>query len=332
MLRMMRLIILFVLLPITCVSAKNNAVVEVNILDSPKYAALVIDQRTQSILYQHHAKAKRHPASLTKVMTLYMVFDALENGMLHLNDDIVVSSRAAAQMPSKLGLKAGEKITVQDAILALIIKSANDVATAIAEHIAGSEEKFAAVMTRRARTLGMFYTEFRNASGWHHPDQYTNAVDMSKLAIAIKQDFPEYFHFFNNTEFTYKGMVIKGHNRIMQEYPTVTGLKTGYVHASGFNLITTTNSEAAEIIAVVFGGQTAKVRDLHMKNLLDQAHQELSQVNKNRTNHYNNKTRVAYKKRDVKQGISSPFTALRGGTLQKENNGNNSPFGVIASN
>jgi D-alanyl-D-alanine carboxypeptidase len=256
-------------------SPPQKAIDHSEILKSPKYAALVIDQKSNNILYQENATKKRHPASLVKVAVLYEVFDALERGTITLDQKIPVSANAASKIPLKLGLKAGSKISVRDAMMGCIVHSANDAAAALAEFLGGTEEKFAEIMTRRARSLGMMNTQYRNASGLHHPEQYTNAVDMSKLAVAIQKDFPQHYHLFNKKEFQFCGKTVKGHNRLMNKHPHATGLKTGFTAASGFNIIVTTKHPESELLAVVFGGPSYSVRDAHAMHLLDNGHKEV---------------------------------------------------------
>lgn len=257
--------------------------------DSPKYAALVIDQKSKKILYQKHAKAKRYPASLVKVMTAYLVFEALEQGKITMDTKFKVSKYATSQEPVSLYLKPGESITVRDALNALIIKSANDVSVAIAEGLAGTEAKFAKRMTAKGRQLGLTATNFTNSSGLPDSNQYTNAVDMVKMTMAVKRDFPQYFNIFGQTSFKFKGKLIRGHNKVLAQYPTATGLKTGLTNASGRNLITTTSSSIGDLIAVVFGANHGSQRDSHMIALLDMSYEKLMDI--------------SYKKEDRKYGI-----------------------------
>lgn len=242
-----------------------------NSFANSKYASLVIDGDSGAVLHQENAGSKRYPASLTKVMTLYLTFEALSNGKLKIDQKLKVSSKAANQAPSKMGLRSGETITVRDAIISLIIKSANDCAVVLAEGIAGSEWQFALMMNQKAKDLGMNHTNFRNASGLHDSRQVTTAFDLARLAVAIRRDFPGYYHLFSRTQFTYKGKTINTHNRVLKKYPGADGLKTGYVNASGFNLITTVDRGGRRLVGVVMGGKTSRSRDIHMIKLLDQA-------------------------------------------------------------
>ena len=236
---------------------------------NPKYASIVMDADTGVILHQRHANKSLHPASLTKVMTLLMAFDAMEQGKLGLRDRIRISKRAASMVPSKLGLPAGSSIRVQDAIYALVTKSANDVAVAMAEHLAGSERNFAKRMTSRAREIGMSRTTFRNASGLHDKRQVTTARDMAKMARYVIIAYPTYYRYFSRQNFSYNGKSYRNHNRLMKTYAGMDGMKTGYINASGFNLIASAVRKDRRIIGVVFGGRSSKTRNAHMKTLLD---------------------------------------------------------------
>ena len=233
-----------------------------------KYAGIVIDVNTGKTLYADNADSTRYPASLTKIMTLYLLFEQLESGRVTLNTKMKVSKRAAGQAPSKLGLKPGSYIRVKDAIRALVTKSANDVAVVIAEHIGGTEIKFAKRMTKKARKIGMKRTEFRNANGLPNKNQHTSARDMAKLGISIQKRFPSYYKYFSTRSFTYKGRKYRNHNRLLGKVQGVDGIKTGYTRASGFNLVTSVKRSNKHIVAVVMGGRTGKSRDAHMKDLI----------------------------------------------------------------
>ena len=236
-----------------------------------KYAAYFIDANNGEVLYALNQNTRNYPASLTKIMTLYMVFDALANKDIKLNDKIKVSRRAAGQPPSRLNLKPGQTIKVEDAILALVTKSANDVAVAVAEHLGGSEAKFARQMTKKARTLGMQKTNFRNASGLPNRAQLSTAKDMAVLGVAIQEHFPQYYHYFSNKSFKFNGRNYKNHNNLLGNYKGVDGIKTGYIRASGFQLVASVKRGEDHVIGVVFGGKTAKLRDRHMKKLLNKS-------------------------------------------------------------
>ena len=241
-----------------------------------RYASIVVDADTGQVLHAVNADTRNYPASLTKMMTLYMVFDALENGKLRLDQQLPVSKRAAGMPPSKIGLKRGETISVRNAILALVTKSANDVAVVVAEALAGKETTFAQVMTKRARSLGMSRTTFRNASGLPNRGQKSTARDMSRLAKALMSDFPQHYHFFAVSKFSYKGRTYRSHNKLLRSYKGTDGIKTGYIRASGFNLVSSVERQNRRIIAVVFGGKTSKSRDRHMVKLLDRGFKKIA--------------------------------------------------------
>lgn len=245
---------------------------------NPRYASIVMDADTGLILHQRYADKKLHPASLTKAMTLIMLFDAVEHGRLRLNDRIPISRHAASMVPSKLNLPPGSTIKVKDAISALVTKSANDVAAAIAEKLGGSERNFARLMTAKARAMGMTSTTFKNASGLHNPGQITTARDMAKMAQIMIRDYPEQYRYFSMKSFTYKGHTYRNHNRLMDTYKGMDGLKTGYVNASGFNLVASAVRNNRRIIGVVFGGRTSKSRNAHMAALLDQGFTKINNI------------------------------------------------------
>ena len=220
-------------------------------------------------MYARNADKQLYPASLTKVMTLYLLFEALDAGKVTMDTRMKVSRVAAGRSPSKLGVRAGSTLKVKDAMLALVTKSANDAATVIAEHLGGTERKFAKKMTRKAHSLGMSRTNFRNASGLPHSKQKSTARDMARLAIAIRKDFPQYFHYFKTQRFSFKGKRYKNHNRLLKNYKGTDGIKTGYIRASGFNLIASVERHGTRLVGVVFGGRTGASRNKHMIHLLD---------------------------------------------------------------
>jgi D-alanyl-D-alanine carboxypeptidase len=237
---------------------------------SPGYAAIVVDANTGSILHSANADAIRHPASLTKIMTLYMLFERLESGKLSLDSPLRVSDHAADQSPTKLGLREGSTITVEDTIKGLITRSANDAAVVVAEHLAGSEEEFARQMTRKARALGMSNTVYRNASGLPDSAQVSTARDQATLGRAIQERFPRYYRYFSIRSFTFRGQHIGNHNRLLGKVEGVDGIKTGYIRASGFNLVTSVKRNGRHVVAVVLGGASAGARDARMRQLLAQ--------------------------------------------------------------
>lgn len=235
------------------------------------FSAFVVDHRTGKPLYEHDVDARRYPASLTKVLTLYIVFEDLAKGKVNLNTKVPFSAKAAAQPPSKIGGKEGTAITLETAIKALIVKSANDVALAVAEKISGSEEAFARRMNQTAKKLGMHSSHFVNPHGLPNDNQYTTARDMIKLGIAIHNHFPQYYHLFQTPSFEYAGVTFRSHNRVNRDFPGADGIKTGYIRKSGFNLLTSAKRNNNRVFAVVLGGRTTQLRDDLMISLLDQS-------------------------------------------------------------
>ncbi|OCW56559.1 penicillin-binding protein [Hoeflea olei] len=234
-----------------------------------KYAAIVVDAKDGRMLYGANANELRYPASLTKMMTLYLLFEAMEQGRVSGSDLIPISRNAATRPPSKIGLKAGQSIPVDTAIRVLVVKSANDVATAVGEFLGGgSEDRFAEMMTAKARELGMSRTTFRNASGLPDPGQVTTATDMARLSIALRRNFPQYYGYFGQREVTVAGRVIKGHNKAMDMIPGADGLKTGYTRASGFNLATSVRQGGHSVVGVVMGENSADIRNARMAQLM----------------------------------------------------------------
>ncbi len=235
---------------------------------APPYAAMVVDAKTGRTLFAENEDALRHPASVTKVMTLYMLFEQMERGRYSLDSPLQVSHFAASRAPSKLYLKPGSTIEVEDAIKALVTKSANDVATTIAENLAGSEAAFAEQMTAKARSLGMSRTVFKNASGLPDPAQVTTARDLTILARAIQDRFPRYYPYFQTRTFTFRGHTIGNHNRLLGRVEGVDGIKTGFTRASGFNLMTNARTDDRHVVAVVLGGRSGASRDATMASLV----------------------------------------------------------------
>ncbi len=232
------------------------------------FAAIVVDAKTGKVLDDENPDALRHPASLTKIMTLYMLFEQIEQGKVTLKSRLAVSEYASERPPSKLGLPEGTTIAAEDAIKALVTRSANDVAVVIAEHIAGDEEKFATLMTQKARALGMSRTVFKNASGLPDREQVTTARDMATLGRAIQDRFPSLYRYFSTRSFVWRGRVIANHNRLLGRVAGVDGIKTGYTNASGFNLVTSVRHKNRHIVAVVLGGRTGASRDHYMRELI----------------------------------------------------------------
>jgi len=233
------------------------------------FSSIVVDAKTGEVVHGSKADEHRHPASLAKIMTLYLLFAELESGRMKLTTNIRVSPDAAKQPPSKLGLQAGQTIDVEDAIKAIVTRSANDVAVAIAESISGDEDSFARLMTQRARSIGMSKTVFKNASGLPDPDQVTTARDMALLGLAIQDRFPKYYEYFSTRVFQWRGVAIGNHNRLLGSLEGVDGIKTGYTRASGFNLVSNVKRDGRHIVAVVMGGQTGAARDAQMRELIN---------------------------------------------------------------
>jgi D-alanyl-D-alanine carboxypeptidase (penicillin-binding protein 5/6) len=233
-----------------------------------KYAAIVVDAKTGEILYAKHADSPRYPASITKVMTLYLTYEALAAGKLHLEDRVVFSPHAAAQSPTKLGVRAGDSVSVNEAIEAMTTLSANDAAVAMAEKLGGTESRFAALMTLRAQELGMQNTHFVNANGLPDSRNLTTARDIAILSRAAMRDYPQYYHYFSLEEFTFRGRTVANHNHLLGRMQGVDGLKTGFTNASGFNLAVSAVRENRRLIAVVMGGPTVAQRDQNAEDLL----------------------------------------------------------------
>ena len=235
---------------------------------SPPTAAIVVDAKTGKVLYAENPDAPRHPASITKVMTLYLLFEQLDRGKMTLSTELKVSAHAQRQAPSKLGVSAGDTITVEDAIKALVTRSANDVAAVIAENIGGSEDNFAQLMTRKARAIGMSHTVYKNASGLPDPGQITTARDLATLGRAVQSRFPKYYPYFATRSFNYEGEVIGNHNHLLGRIEGVDGIKTGFTRTSGFNLLTSAKLDGHHVVGVVMGGRTGPSRDNTMARLV----------------------------------------------------------------
>jgi D-alanyl-D-alanine carboxypeptidase len=236
---------------------------------SPPAASIVVDGNSGAALEQSDADAARHPASLTKVMTLYLLFERLDAGKISLDTPLEVSARAAEEAPTKLGLKPGQTISAEDAIKGVVTRSANDAAVVIAENLGGSEEAFARLMTQKARALGMSHTNYVNASGLPDDDQVTTARDQALLGRAIQDRFPRYYRFFSTTSFVFRGTTIRGHNHLLGSVRGVDGIKTGFTNASGFNLLTSVHRDGRYLVGVVLGGRSAFERDGHMRALIE---------------------------------------------------------------
>ncbi|MDN5926271.1 MAG: D-alanyl-D-alanine carboxypeptidase [Hyphomicrobiales bacterium] len=234
-----------------------------------KYAAVVIDANTGKMLYGVNSNSPRYPASLTKMMTLYLLFEAMDQGRVTRATMIPVSAHAASMPPTKLHFKPGETIDVDSAIRAMVTKSANDVAVAVGEYLGGTEDGFANLMNRKTRQLGMLNTVFRNASGLPDSGQHTTASDMARLSLALRQRFQQYYYYFSIESFAFRGKLIKGHNRVLDTVPGADGIKTGYIRASGFNIATSVSRNGRRLIVVVMGGNTARDRNQRVAQLVE---------------------------------------------------------------
>src|SRR5262245_56883843 len=235
----------------------------------PSYSSIVVDINSGEVMQATNADAPRHPASLTKIMTLYLLFERLEQGKIKLQTELPVSAHAAVQAPSKLGLKPGETIRVETAIRAIVTKSANDVAVIVAEALGGDEPTFAKMMTTKARALGMSQTTYRNASGLPDEEQITTARDQALLGRAIQDRYPNYYQYFATRTFDYRGKSIRNHNHLLGAVDGVDGIKTGYIRDSGFNIVTSIRRANRHLVAVVFGGRSADARDARVRSLIE---------------------------------------------------------------
>ena len=252
-------------------------------IGSARYSSIVIDAATGDVLEAANPDAPRHPASLAKLMTLYLVFEALRDRRITTGQVVPISQSAASMQPSKLGLVPGTRLTVEEAILGLVTKSANDAAAALGELLAGSEDRFAQMMTLRARALGMSQTTFTNASGLPDPDEWTTARDMAMLARHLLTDFPGFYPYFSTHSFTFQRRVIFNHDRMLASYPGADGMKTGYTEASGHNLVTSAVHSGVRLIGVVLGASSNPERDAHMTALLDQGFDQMDVPAERRT-------------------------------------------------
>lgn len=235
----------------------------------PKYAAIVVDANSGEVLYASRADSPRYPASITKVMTLYLAFEALEQGKIRLSDRVVISPRAAAQAPTKSGLRAGETIGLEEAMHVMAVRSYNDIAVALAEHIGGTESRFAALMTLRAQELGMSQSHFVNANGLPDSRQISSARDIALLSRAVLRDYPQYYSYFGTRDYNYHGRALRNTNGLLHTMPGVDGIKTGFTNASGFNLAASAVRDGRRLIAVVMGGASTASRNNHVQELLN---------------------------------------------------------------
>lgn len=247
---------------------------------NPRYASIVLDADSGEVLHASNADASRYPASLTKMMTLYLLFEAMEKGLMTLDTAMPVSAHAASMPQTNISLKAGDRLKVREAIPALIVRSANDVASVVAEALGGTESGFGRMMTDKAKAMKMTATTFRNASGLPDAAQTTTARDLAILSVRLMKDFPQYYHYFSTQSFSYKGRTYTSHNRMIRNYAGVDGMKTGYIRASGFNVATSAVKDGRRLIGVVMGGKTAQSRDSHMASLLDRGFERATQLAK----------------------------------------------------
>jgi D-alanyl-D-alanine carboxypeptidase len=244
-------------------------------IGSARYSSIVVDATSGDVLEEVNADQPRHPASLTKMMTLYMTFEALRDRRISLDTAVPVSPHAASMEPTKLGLLPGSRLTVEQAILGLVTKSANDAAAALGESLGGSEDRFAQMMTLRARALGMNHTTFTNASGLPDPDQWTTARDLAILSRRLINDFPGYYRYFSTPSFAWHRQIIMNHDNMLRTYPGADGLKTGYTDASGHNLATSAVRGGVRLVGVVLGAASNGERDIHMASLLDHGFEQM---------------------------------------------------------
>jgi D-alanyl-D-alanine carboxypeptidase len=251
-----------------------------HVREEDRFSALVVDADTGQVLYERNAGSVRYPASLTKMMTLYLTFEALKHETITLDQEFNVSSKAARQPQTNIFLDPGDRLTVRSAIESVVVRSANDSAMVLAEGIGGTEWNFALMMTKKAHELGMKNTVFRNPSGLPDNKQHTTAYDMARLGIALKRDFPEYYSFFSMQSFTHNGIIYPGHNRVMERYAGADGIKTGFIRASGYNLVTSASRDGHRVVAVIMGGNTATSRDNQMISLLDRTFARLANGDK----------------------------------------------------
>jgi len=295
MLRLASILLFSLFLAISCVEAKpSKSRKKARIRHkAPTQASLVLDANSGEILHYHKASTKIYPASTVKMMTMYLAFDALDSGKFTMNSKLKVSKKAARMRPLKLGLRAGQRITMRDAILATHIKSANDAAVVLGEALGGgSEEKFAKMMNRKAKELGMYNTNFTNASGWHHSRQKSTALDLAILGLALKKDHAKYSYILKKTKFVYKGRNIYGHNKVLAYYKGADSGKTGFHTPAGCNLVTTAKRNGKSLVAVITGGSSARNRNAKMISLLDR-HFGISPAKVKRSKVYASKKRSA---------------------------------------
>ncbi|MGO2089541.1 MAG: serine hydrolase [Oceanisphaera sp.] len=248
--------------------------------DNPKYAAIIVNANSGEVLHADRADEPRYPASLTKMMTLYLLFDAMDNGLMRLDTKMPVSAHAASMPQTNISLKEGDRLRVRDAIPALIVRSANDVAVVVAEALGGTEREFANMMTAKAKALNMTATTFRNASGLPDGEQRSTARDLSILSLRLMKDHADYYHYFSTLTFTFNGKTYDSHNRMVKDYAGTDGMKTGYIRASGFNVATSVLRDGQRLVGVVMGGKSSRSRNAEMTALLDSSFIQAEQLAK----------------------------------------------------
>ena len=276
-------------------------IILITVKSEAKRAAIIIDYKTNETLFEVNADTLNYPASLAKIMTLYLTFEALENGILEWDQELKVSTIAESRSPSKLNLKSGNTIKVKDAVMALIVKSANDVATVVAESLAVSEKEFAKIMTKKAKSLGMNKTTFKNASGLPNRAQLTTARDTAILSRALINNYPEYYKLFKTEKFSWEGKTSKSHNKLMKRYEGADGIKTGYIKKSGFQLAFSAVRNGRRLIGIYFGGDSAKHRDNTVKFLMNKEFGEIAELTKSQGNYKIVVGTFKYKKNALKQ-------------------------------
>ncbi|MBN2676029.1 MAG: D-alanyl-D-alanine carboxypeptidase [Alphaproteobacteria bacterium] len=251
-----------------------------SLLFAQNEAYIIVHEQTGKILLEKNATDPKYPASLTKLMTLYITFDALSQNIYTPNSQLTISQKASEQVPSKLGLVAGEKISVRDAVLGVIIKSANDASVVLSENLSGSEQKFSDIMTKTAKQIGLSKTNFENASGLGDDNQYSNAKDLALLGMAIYLHFPQYYDLFSKESFVYKETQYTTHNHLLKNYEGTDGLKTGYIKKSGYNIVASVERQGVRLFGVYLGGNTITERDEKMKNLFNEAFKKFFNIEK----------------------------------------------------
>lgn len=271
-------------MPYAADAARNRRAPVRTGVNDPRYAALIMNAKTGEVYHQQNADTRRYPASLTKMMTLYLLFEALDERKTSMSTRMRVSDYASVQPQTNISLTTQDKVPVDTAIKALVVRSANDVAVVVAEHLGGSVTNFGTMMTNKARALGMKNTVFKNPHGLPNSAQYTTARDMAKLGIALKRDFPEYYQYFSTRQFSWKGVTYYTHNRVMLRYSGTDGIKTGFINASGFNVVSSTVRGGRPLIGVVMGGASGQWRDNRMIQLLDAGYATLAKRGQSRGN------------------------------------------------